>query len=141
MKKRIQKAIDSGAFSKELEFQTSRSRGPGGQHVNKVETKVTLLFNIPNSEVLNDAEKQTILSKHKSKINAEGWLQITAQDTRSQQRNKEIAIQKFHRLLLKSFVEKKVRKPSKPKKSAIEKRLKEKKNQSEKKANRGWRPD
>jgi ribosome-associated protein len=137
----ILKRINSGVFVSELSFQTSRSGGPGGQNVNKVETKVQLNFDINVSPNLSENEKITLFVKLKNKITEEGILQFTAQEKRSQLLNKEIVIKKFHDGLRKAFEQKKIRKSTKPRKGAIEKRLKSKKVNAEKKANRGWKRD
>jgi ribosome-associated protein len=120
-------------FSSELDFTTSRSSGPGGQNVNKVNTKVTLRFDIDASQQLNEQEKDTLKEKLANKISNDAVLIIASEATRSQLKNKEEAISKFYGLLKKTFQVRKKRKPTKPKKSAIEKRLKEKQKQSEKK--------
>ena len=123
-------------FLSEITFQTSRSSGPGGQNVNKVESRVELRWNLAASTVLTDAQKGLILEKIANRLTADGDLLITAQDDRSQLRNKEIALVRFHQLLIKSLHRPKPRKPSKPSKSAIRKRLEGKKLQGEKKATR-----
>ena len=124
------------AFLSEITFQTSRSSGPGGQNVNKVESRVELRWHLLDSQVLTDAQKALILEKLSNQLTAEGLLLITAQDDRSQFRNKEIALARFHALLLKSLRRPKPRKATKPSKGAVRKRLEGKKIQGEKKANR-----
>ncbi len=120
----------------ELQFSSSRSSGPGGQHVNKVNTKIELRFHIPSSELLSEEEKSILLQKLKNKINKEGELIIVSQEDRSQLKNKEIAIQKFINLLIDTLTPKKKRKATKPSKASIQKRLVSKKMISEKKIQR-----
>ena len=126
----------ANAFLPEITFQTSRSSGPGGQNVNKVESRVELRWHLQNSYVLTDEQKTLILEKLAHQLTAEGLVLVTAQDDRSQLRNKEIALARFHELLLKSLRRPKPRKASKPSKAAVRKRLEVKKQHSEKKANR-----
>lgn len=111
----------------ELKFQASRSSGPGGQNVNKVNSKALLKFDIPNSQLLDEAEKEVLLRKLANKIDQEGILSFQSQEKRSLLQNKEIALDKFYALLHTAFQKKKVRKASRPSKSAIEKRIKAKK--------------
>jgi len=124
------------SFLPEITFQTSRASGPGGQNVNKVESRVELRFNLPASQVLTETQKALILEKIGNQLTAEGLLLVVAQDDRSQLRNKEIALARFHALLLKSLRRPKPRKATKPSKAAVRKRLEGKKIQSDKKANR-----
>ncbi|MCW5911353.1 MAG: aminoacyl-tRNA hydrolase [Cyclobacteriaceae bacterium] len=119
----------------ELIFTASRSSGPGGQNVNKVNSRITLSWKVAQS-VLAPELKDVILKKLHSRITAEGELQITVQESRSQLQNKEAAIQKLHELLTKAFTPRKARKPTKPGMAARQARLKSKKQQSEKKK---WR--
>lgn len=128
--------ITAALLAPELVFTASRSGGPGGQNVNKVNSKVSLQFHVNNSTLLSPDEKSAIQEKLSSKINREGFLILSAQESRSQADNKTIAIEKFDKLLAKAFEKKKVRKATKPTKSAVRERIKKKKVLSEKKK---WR--
>lgn len=126
----------AATFLPEITFQTSRSSGPGGQNVNKVESRVELRWHLQASQVLIELQKQLILEKLASQLTTEGYLLVVAQDDRSQLRNKEIALARFYELLQKSLRRPKPRRATRPSAGAVRKRLEGKKIQSEKKANR-----
>lgn len=128
-----QKILTATNLMPELIFTTSRSGGPGGQNVNKVNSKVTLRFSVVSSAILSDEQKEILLTKLQSKLTQEGELVVNAQEARSQIENKEIALKKFDELIAKAFFKKKARKASKPSKASVKKRLEEKKMHSKKK--------
>ena len=125
----------------ELNFSFSRSSGPGGQNVNKVNTKVELRFNINNSTILSEEEKFLLISKLEKQISNENELIIISQATRSQLKNKEDALLKFYDIINKALKPQKVRKPSKVTRAAKERRLKHKKVVSEKKVRRNFKDE
>jgi ribosome-associated protein len=120
-------------FSSELKFTTSRSGGKGGQHVNKVSTKVELHFDYLHSNILDEEQKYLVGLKLQSFINKDGILSVMAQEDRSQLMNKRKAIDKFYTLLQRAFTKKKKRIATKPGKAYHKKRLTSKRLHSEKK--------
>lgn len=110
-------------LSAEFIFQASRSSGPGGQNVNKVNSKIELRFNIQNSSILTDDQKEILLSKLSSKISLDGFLIVISQRDRSQLVNKEDAIRKLYELIEKALRPVKHRKSTRPTRSSVEKRL------------------
>ena len=125
--------FDKNAILFELKFRSSRSSGPGGQSVNKLETRVELLLDVLNSKYLTSDQKEIILTKLANRINNEGILQISSDETRSQLKNKNIVIGRLFDLLEEALKPVKKRKPTKPSRTAIEKRLKGKRIKSDKK--------
>ena len=120
----------------ELSFKAIRSSGPGGQHVNKTASKVEISFDLQASEALSETEKDRLQGKLSSKISSEGIIVLQCSETRSQHRNKAIAIERLVELLQQNLKVAKPRKKTKPSKSAIERRLKSKKENAFKKSNR-----
>ncbi len=128
--------MDEELLLKELEYKAVRSSGPGGQHANKTATKVELSFSVENSEVLSEREKKRVLKKLSRRINKDGILKMSSEDSRSQSTNKEIVTQTFLFELKESLKKPKPRKKTKPTRASKIKRLKEKKRKAEIKANR-----
>lgn len=123
-------------LEKEFNFKAIRSSGSGGQHVNKVATKIELSFSVLESLVLNQEQKALIIEKLSTRLTKEKVLILQCGETRSQLKNKRIVISRVFSILESALEVKAERKPTKVPKSVIKKRLKNKKIQSEKKANR-----
>lgn len=128
--------ISDRDFSREIDFQAARSSGPGGQNVNKVNTKVELRFDVANSALLTEMEKQRITEKLGPRLTSEKVLILTEQSDRSQLKNREMVIKKFYAMLERALAPVKKRIRTRPTKASIEKRLEGKRIQSEIKAGR-----
>ena len=120
----------------ELSFRFARSSGPGGQHVNRSATQVELLFDVAGSPSLNESQRQRVLRKLKSRIDQEGVLHLVSQETRSQLRNREEAVERFQELMRDALRVPKSRRPTRPTRTARERRLGEKRRRGETKRDR-----
>lgn len=123
-------------LSAEFVFQASRSSGPGGQNVNKVNSKIELRFNIQESNILTEDQKQILLAKLSAKISLDGFLIVISQRDRSQLVNKEDAVSKLYGLIEKALQPVKRRKSTRPTRSSVEKRLAGKRIKADIKQNR-----
>ena len=128
--------MDAENLISELTFKAVRSSGSGGQHVNKVATKVVLSFDILNSSYLSEDEKIKLLSFQSNRINKSGILVLSSGQNRSQLKNKIDVTKRFLNLIELGLKQEKERKQTKIPKSAKRKRLEIKRKISEKKANR-----
>jgi ribosome-associated protein len=117
----------------ELILSASRSSGPGGQNVNKVNSRVELRFSVKNTSLFTDEEKELIFLKLKTRINLEGEIIFTSQAARTQLDNREKVIQKFFEVVEKALTVRKKRIKSEPTAASKEKRLEAKKNTGQKK--------
>jgi ribosome-associated protein len=132
----VNRCPDIDELSSELQFTTSKSGGPGGQNVNKVNTKVTLRWEVSKSPILSNEQRLVILDKLKNVINNDGEVVISAHSSRSQITNKQEAINKLAELLNRAFKYVKPRKPTKPTKASNRRRLDNKKKLGAKKKQR-----
>jgi ribosome-associated protein len=120
----------------ELYFSYSRSSGPGGQNVNKVNSKATMFWDYANSPSVSDYVKRRIKTMFTNHINEDGLLVIISQESRSQKMNSDLCVEKLYDMIARASVVPKVRKKSKPTRSSVEKRLTTKKRDGEIKKNR-----
>ena len=119
-----------------VQMKTSRSGGSGGQHVNKVETKVTLIFPLATAGMFTGEERARIMGRLASRVQADGTIQVSSQESRSQLENRELALVKLAKLLDAAREPVKPRRPTKPTRSAIAARLDAKRKQALRKINR-----
>jgi ribosome-associated protein len=114
----------------ELVFKTSRSSGPGGQNINKLNTKVTIIFDVENSGSLNLEQKETILKKLAARLTKDKKLIISSQKFRTQKANRNSAVEKLREIIQDALKKPKIRRQTKPTRTAVETRLKHKKSRS-----------
>ena len=131
MDKQRKEELKSRDLSSEFKFETSRSGGPGGQHANKTETRVTLRFHVSDSAALQPEEKEILLKAWKSRLTEDGVLILSDESSRSQGSNKEQVIKRFWQLLFKALTPKKKRVPTKKPRAAKIKQVEEKKKRGE----------
>ena len=126
--RRIKKAIRIP--ENELVFRMSRSSGPGGQNVNKVSSRVTVLFDVTNSSALTDTQKRRILDKLPTRANNDGVIRVVSQRHRSQKANRTAAVERLEELLTTALRTRPVRKKTVPTRAAMQRRLENKKKRS-----------
>ena len=124
--------FDKEALLNELTFKAIRSSGAGGQHVNKVSSKIELIFNLEASSVFNEEQKALLQNKLQNRLTKEGVLMLQGDESRRQHKNKELIIKRFLELIAKSLLVPKKRIPTKIPRTVIKKRLKSKRNLSDK---------
>lgn len=118
------------SIEKEVSWETSRSGGPGGQHANKVETRVVLVWLYNNSTLLSKKQKAQITDRLSTYITKEGSLKVSCEADRSQSRNKTLAIAKLQKLLRHAFHKPKKRKLTRPSAASVRERRKHKEHRS-----------
>lgn len=120
----------------ECRFEATRSSGSGGQNVNKVSTKVILLFNVLESDTLSELQKEVFLSELHTRISKHGIFRISSGRERTQLANRKLVTEKFISLVMKAFKTEEERIATKPTKSSKLRRIDNKKAISDKKTNR-----
>jgi len=123
----------------ELRYSASRSSGPGGQHVNKVSSRVTLHFDVAASPTLDEAQKQRLLARLPTRIDKRGVLRLHCQKHRSQAANKELLGERFGALLCEALHRPKRRRKTRRTRAAVERRLRQKKRRAQLKRDRSRR--
>ena len=125
--------MDKEILQKELEFSAVRSGGPGGQHANKVSSKVIVLIDIENSQALSEKEKMRLFDKLSSKLNKKNQMMLTCDESRSQHQNKQIVTNRLVTLLDAALKKEKMRIPTKVRKVEKTRRMEAKKKRGLKK--------
>ena len=125
----------------ELQFRFSTGGGPGGQHVNKTATRVTLLFDVAGSPSLDEATRARLLDRLASRIDGRGLLHIDVHESRSQCQNRTAAVDRFRNLMADALVEQAERHPTRPSRRARQARLETKRRRSTIKKHRRQRWD
>jgi ribosome-associated protein len=110
----------------DLQFRFTIGGGPGGQHVNKTATRVTLFFDVASSTALDDESRARLLDRLANRLDRNGVLQLSVQDFRSQWQNRQLAVARFQALLSEALIEESERRSTRPSRAAREERLAEK---------------
>jgi ribosome-associated protein len=127
---RIEITEDIFITADEFVFKVSRSSGPGGQNINKVNTRVTLLFDVVNCGSLSDSQKQRILTRLATRADKNGVLRVVSQKFRTQKANRRVAVERLQQLLAGALKSRPIRKKSKVPHAARQRRLEEKRRRS-----------
>ncbi len=125
----------------ELMARASRSGGAGGQHVNTSSTRIELVWNVQASRALTDEQRERVIRKLSSRLDADRNLRVVASDRRSQRQNRESAEVRMAELVRQALVVPKTRRPTKPSRAAKQARLESKRRLSDKKRERRWREE
>lgn len=128
--------FDEALIITELSFKAVRSSGAGGQHVNKTSSKVVLNWDLTNSQVFSEIQKERLFKKLNNRLTTEGVLILSSEDSRSQHKNKDLVIKRFIEIIKQGLIIPKKRRPTKVPKAVKLKRLSNKKKNADKKANR-----
>ena len=125
----------------ELQFRFTTGGGPGGQHVNKTATRVTLLFDVAASPSLDEATRARLFDRLATRLDRRGVLHIDVQESRSQWQNRELAVARLQTVLAGALIDQAERRPTRPSRRARQPRLDDKRRRSSVKRERQQRRD